>query len=1420
MGQRDLPLSAAQSWVWLDLQLHPGDTRYNICDYIEIRGALDESRFRNAVAQVFGGSAVLRMQFHGDVANPVQSSRQQIDCEVPLIELIELSDESAAHSWIASRYGQPMRPAEDVLFESALLKLGIGRYFWYRKVHHLVCDAWGMSLLAQRVAAEYARTASPQHDRVENDELLLAEMLAEESAYRESSQFKADGDYWRELYRELPRRVDLSVDNDESQRAQPPVRQRLRLNSATVRGLYQVAVETKVSVGQLIIAVTVLYLHRYSRARDIPVGLVVHGRTHGKSRSLVGTAARILPLRIGVDPQMPVREGLLSIIRQVTEAHDHQRYTDIAQDLRQRHGIAVPYDVIINLVNVDETVKFDALLQARLHELSSGPEDGLSLLWYGYRDVEATEICFDANPTKYSEWEIECRKYEFATFLEALIASPGRSIAATPLLSQLQREDLINSAGAARSSVDESCIHEVISRQARDRATRVAVSCEDQRLTFEELDQRANQLARYLRDVGVGPETLVGLCFERSVDAVLSMLAILKAGAAYLPLDPADPVHRLQYMARDASVSVLLTASGLPHGLDISGACVLKLDEQWRDIAKLSALPLASNVNAQNLAYVIYTSGSTGQPKGVMVTHGAVMNLVSALSSKIEMTEEDAVLALAPFSFDMSVADLFWPLCRGARLILCPRLVARDGLLLREHLADTAATLMQATPTTWRMLLEANWQPSGLKMICGGEALTDDLAVALTQVGGELWNLYGPTEVTVWSSLDRVEIGKAISIGRPLANTELFVLDEYLEPVPIGAIGELFVSGVGLARGYVNQGAASAQRFIAHPWKKGERMYRTGDLMRYLPQGRLEFRGRADHQVKLRGYRIELGEIEAALLDHPAVRQAVAVVRKARDDDHRLVAFVVPESATPVVGRSPSIKFGLFYFAESRESSDAQKYRLYIEGAKRADDLGLAAIWTPERHFTDVAAAYPNPALLSAALAQVTSQIALRAGSVVSPLHNTLRIAEEWSVVDNLSGGRVGLSFASGWVPNDFVLAPTVYQQRHATMLQQIDDVRKLWRGEAIEMTNGLGVPAQIRSLPRPVQPELPVWLSTVRSPQSFEDAGRRGLNVLTALLFMSAEELADNIRIYRRARAAAGYSPQSGVVSVMLHTFVTETEEAARKVARGPLVAYFRAHTSLRAGVLQERGRMPEKNSGSAFEIRALASGVAIDDADVDSLVDLSVERYFRSRALVGSPQTCKRLVRELQAIGVNEIACLVDFGIDTDTTLENLKFIRELQDELGSCDADELRTHLQSRLPEHMIPSTIAIVDQVPVLPSGKVDRNHLANEWVTVTSEGDQVEASTATEKELVAIWLELLKVPTVGATDSFFVLGGHSLLALQMLSRVREKLNVRIMVTDVFAYPVLQALAQRIDSLRLIEPGEAKVASGSSLVRGVL
>jgi amino acid adenylation domain-containing protein len=513
--------------------------------------------------------------------------------------------------------------------------------------------------------------------------------------------------------------------------------------------------------------------------------------------------------------------------------------------------------------------------------------------------IEATLL---ANADLFERETLRRLLSHMSTVASAAVREPDTPVSDLPFLSVAESEMLLSTWNDTAAEYPGMCVHDLVAERAAQTPDAVAVASDEGSLTYAELERRSGLFAAHLRALGVSREAIVGIAMERKPELLVALLGIMKAGGTYLPLDPAFPVDRLAFMIQDSGCGVVVTEEALSEELPLGGRTLVLIDRDWPEIERESTrvASLPESVSPDQLAYCIYTSGSTGRPKGVDISHGALVNLLWSVRERPGFGKDDVLLAVTTLSFDIAGLELYLPLVCGGRLWICSARAAQDPKALAALIERSKATVMQATPTTWRMLRDWGWQPPRpLRCLCGGEALPPSLAEDLASLNVELWNMYGPTETTIWSTCGPVVAGEAVTLGKPLANTTLYVLDERRQLRPIGVPGELYIGGHGVARGYRNRAELTAERFVDDPFREGERIYATGDLVRYRADGELEYLGRLDHQVKVRGFRIELGEIESVLATHPAVAACVCVAREDTPGEPSLAAYVVYERETP-----------------------------------------------------------------------------------------------------------------------------------------------------------------------------------------------------------------------------------------------------------------------------------------------------------------------------------------------------------------------------------------------------------------------------------------------------------------------------------------------------------------------------------------
>ena len=625
------------------------------------------------------------------------------------------------------------------------------------------------------------------------------------------------------------------------------------------------------------------------------MGISSAGQSLFEDTSLVGHCVHFLPMLSVLPQACTVKEHLTATRGQLLDAYDHQEFTygTLLRKLPiQRDPGRLPLiEVQFNLEKLGSNLHFEGLQS----EIQANPKRFVNTDLF-LNIVETADnllLNCDYNTDLIDRSTLERWLASYATILRGIAKDASREVEDLEVLEENERKLVLDEWN--RTAVDFGTfepVYRIIEQQAAQTPNRVAAICDGAEWTYRQLNEYSNQLARHLRRQGIGEGSLVGVCVERSFQMLGAVLGVLKAGAAYLPLDPSHPASRLELVLSDSQLTLLLTQEHLTSRLHTC-ARVVCLDSEQTMWARESATNLPTECAPDSLAYVIYTSGSTGRPKGVAIEHGALTNLLRSMEREPGLSAADTLVSVTTLSFDIAALELFLPLMVGAKLVIATKEQVIDGYRLLGLLEQYKATVMQATPAGWRILLEAGWkgQPH-LKVLCGGEALARDLADSLLDCSNDVWNVYGPTETTIWSSATRMEKHAGpVSIGPPIANTQFYVLDERLQPVPVGVTGELYIGGAGLARGYWNRPELTAEKFLPNPFGGG-RIYCTGDRARWLRDGHIELLGRTDFQVKIRGFRIELGEIEAALASHPAVRDAVATAIEVRPGDMRLAAWV------------------------------------------------------------------------------------------------------------------------------------------------------------------------------------------------------------------------------------------------------------------------------------------------------------------------------------------------------------------------------------------------------------------------------------------------------------------------------------------------------------------------------------------------
>ncbi|MGK3959181.1 non-ribosomal peptide synthase/polyketide synthase [Sorangium sp. So ce118] len=908
-----LPLSFAQQRLWFLDRLEPGSAFYNVPAVVRLSGWLDVDALARSLQEVVRRHEALRTAFPTTLGGEAhQAIASAFEVCLPVVDLqafAEPAREAEMHRRAVEEGQKPFDLAKGPLLRTTLLRLGEQEHVLLLTMHHIVSDGWSLGVLVRELGALYEAFSNGVASPLPELPIQYADHAVWQRAWLSGEVLEAQLAYWRQQLSGAPPALELPTDRPRRavhtyRGAALPVALPRELSTA----LAALSRREGVTLFMTLLAAFQVLLHRYTGQDDIVVGSPIAGRTHPQTEGLIGFFINTLVLRTDLSLQPTVRE-LLGRVREVTlGAYAHQE---------------VPFEKLVEELSPARDLSRTPLFQV-MFVLQNAPMPALVLgdVELAPVETEQTTAKFELtlafgeteeglrgalvyNTDLFDAATIERMAGHYQTLLEGLVAEPGRRVSELPLLTEAERQKLLVTWNATEAEYPrDACIHTLFEAQVEETPDAVALVFEGQQLTYRELNARANQLAHRLRRLGVGPDVLVGLCVERSLEMVVGLLGILKAGGAYVPLDPTYPRERLTFMLEDTGVPVLLTQERLAARLPEHRAHVLALDTGWDCIAgERQDNPLSGAV-PDNLAYVIYTSGSTGRPKGVMNTHTGILNRLSWMQKAYALTEHDRILQKTPFSFDVSVWEFFWPLMVGARLVLATPEGHRDSGYLVRLIAEQKITTLHFVPS----MLAAFVEEAGLehclslkRVFASGEALPPRLVDRFFErSGAELHNLYGPTEAAVDVTFWACRAGEvSVPIGAPVDNVQIHLLDEQMQAVPVGVPGELYIGGVQVARGYLSRAGLTAERFVPDPFhpSPGARLYRTGDLARRRADGVIEYLGRLDHQVKVRGFRIELGEIESALGQHPSVREAAVVVREDAPGDRRLVAYLVAREA-------------------------------------------------------------------------------------------------------------------------------------------------------------------------------------------------------------------------------------------------------------------------------------------------------------------------------------------------------------------------------------------------------------------------------------------------------------------------------------------------------------------------------------------
>nr|VFJ54365.1 MAG: amino acid adenylation domain-containing protein [Candidatus Kentron sp. FW] len=1471
-------LSFAQQRLWfLDRFEEGGTATYNMPAALRLEGALDIHALQSSLHWMVERHESLRMTFPDRDGAAYVEILPASDFQFPIHDLRHLS---SANQQLQQRIDEnAVRPFDLVrgpLFRAEILQLkeedGQALHVLLINMHHIISDAWSLGVFIREWREAYAAFAEGEPPALAPLAIQYTDYAAWQRQWLEGEVLEGQLAWWKDNLAGIPDLLALPTDYPR------PARQDYRgshysqtLPADVMIALENFSREQGVTLFMTLLAVFDVLLARYSGQDDVCVGSGIANRTHTHTENLIGFFVNTLVLRTRLNPDQGFRELLQQVRGTCLDAYAHQD---------------VPFEFLVEQLNPTRSTSHSPLFQASLamqnFEQVTFSLPGLVITGleqaYPIAKFDLTLYVWEQDGQLHFSWEYATSLFteqtirrmgeHFEVLLRGIIADPERPVSQLPLLTETERRRILKWSHTQAPYPQDQCVHELFEAQVAKTPDAVAVVFEDEENSYEELNARANRLAHRLRALGVGPEVLVGLFVERSVEMVVGILAILKAGGAYVPLDPEYPLGRLALMAEDADLKVLLCHGQTRERLPECAAHILDVDAEAAEIARESADDPDRITGPENLAYVIYTSGSTGKPKGVMVEHRNLCHSTWAREKYYESTGLEAFLLLSPVAFDSSVAGIFWSLTRGATLVLSEKQL--DVSVLTRVVAKRHVTHLLCVPVLYHALLS---QPEHSRLenlkvaIIAGESGSQNLLSQhyATLPDTTLFNEYGPTEGTVWSSAYRFETprDKLSCIGKPITNARVYILDSEFQPLPIGVPGELCIGGAGVARGYLDRPELTAERFVPDPFSDepvgdgaGARLYRTGDSCRWLPDGNIEFLGRIDTQVKIRGFRIEPGEIEAMLTQHERVQEA-AVIASEELEDKRLLAYFVPrpydalpddsetiDAASKVeqwrqlyddtysqpTGSGIDLRFNTTGWnssyteapiprEEMKEWLDGTVERILANAPKRVLEIGCGSgmlVFRIAPHCEHYTATDFSPRALSyLEQQQKTWEFGQRLTLLPRAADDFDGIEEGFydgiilnSVVQYFPSIDYLLTVLTGAVtalaPGGFIFLGDV---RNLQLLEELHASVQFHRADdSVSMAE---LKQRVRRAKRKEEELLidPDFFLALK--HHLPQITHVQIQLKTGRAHNEMTRFRYDVTLY-----VGGGAPIDKAIDGQFRRLDWQGEELtpakAREILAGDRPELIAFENIPNARLTTEKKILegliyPE---GSVGKLRGAMTQPddGIEPEEFRALIqDLPYTFHIDYQGKydygVVFQHRDSRAVPYLEKAGAQKVGDLSERAWNTYAN-------SPLQDTGDGHElVPQLRDFLKGKLPDYMVPSLFVPVEFLPLTPSGKIDRRALPAPDASDSPGTEYIAPISPTEELLAGLWAAVLKRESIGRFDNFFDLGGHSLLATRLASRVRTEFGVEIPIRALFEHPTLKEMADYVSaSLPSMEPGD--------------
>ncbi len=1447
------PLSFAQQRLWFLDQLMPGNPFYNIPFALRLVGRLDVLALERSLNEIIRRHETLRTCFQTIDAKPTQLIASTFELTLATIDLQDLPqgkrlDEVRKLASIEA--SRPFDLTQLPLLRVTLLCLTPTEHVLLFVMHHIISDGWSIGVFNRELAVLYEAFVAGKPSPLPELSIQYADFAVWQRQWLQEQTQIQQLRYWQQQL------ADITVLQLPTDYPRPAVQsfagatQILKLPQNLKQALIKLSQQHEVTLFMTMLAAFKVLLHRYTGQTDIVVGSPIANRNRSEIEGLIGFFVNSLVLRTNLEGN-PSFSDLLTRVREVAlgaYAHQDLPFEKLVEELQPERNLSQNqlFQVVFAVQNAPmEELQLKDLQLSRLEfEYKTTRFD---LEWHIWEHSQGLEVMVAYATDLFAPETVERMVGHFQTLLEGIVTNPIGQISQLPLLTEPERQQLLLEWND--TTVDypiDKCIHQLFEEQAQRTPDAVAVVYENQQLTYDELNCRANQLAHYLRSLGVGPEVLVGICVQRSLEMVVGLLGILKAGGAYVPLDPEYPTSRLSFMLEDATVGVLLTQQHLVQKLPEYGAQRVFLDEVWEQIAQNYQDNPISGVRAFHLANVIYTSGSTGAPKGVMVTHTGLCNLAQAQIQAFGLHNLSRILQFASLSFDASIWEVVMAVGSGATLYLGTKDSLLPGMPLIQLLRDYCITHITLPPSALSVL-PVEELPTLQTMIVAGEACSAEL-IRQWAAGRNFFNAYGPTEATVCATVAKCTDGdKKASIGRPIANTQIYILDSHLQPVPIGVPGELHISGAGLARGYLNRPQLTTEKFIPNPFSTDghSRLYKTGDLARYLPNGNIEYLGRIDNQVKVRGFRIELGEIEAILSQHPLVQEGIVVARVDNTTgDKQLVAYLVPVLKNKVLRQQLAQwqseyvnDWQMLYeqsYGQPQASSDDLTFN--ISGwnssyTKQPIPAGEMQEWV-DSTVARILSLSPQRVLeigcgTGLLLSRIANQCQQYWGCDYSSaaLHHVEQVCKTVEGLDNVRLLHQMADNFAGIPKGEF---DTVVVNSVVQYFPSVEYLLQVLEGAMAALAQeGTLFVGDVRSLPLLEPYHAAVQLSQAPESRTIEQWQQQVHSSVAA-----EEELVIDPGFFIALKQRF---PQITWVEIQPKRGHSQNE-----------LTQFRYDVTLHVGTHVQATVVPWLNwqldELSFTQIQNQLHAQQPELLGIRGVPNQRVQQALQIWEWLENPPGVKtvgqlrQLLTQQPTIGINpEEFCQLGqhlgytvhlswWGSSQDGSYDVVFCRNQEQRAIAFWDTEtittktwtdytnnplygklvqklvpQVRSFIQQKLPDYMVPQAFVLLNALPLTPNGKVDRKALPAPDFQQALSANYVVPQTELEQTIARVWQQVLHREKVGIYDNFFDLGGHSLLITQVRSQLQQLLPKKILITDLFQYPTINSLANYLTQL---------------------